>query len=321
MSTVFITGPTGCIGAATIAALIDDGVDRVVGFSRKEDWSRIDDRCRSRVTLLEGDITNAAQVREAIVDTRPDRIIHLAAFQTPDCQANPFGGFDINVTGSINVFRAAAELGDSLKRFVFASSAAVYGSRSIYPTDTVESSAPFRPPNLYGYWKVAGEGMAQAFHLETGVSTVTLRLATTYGPGRDRGLTSAPTTALKSAVLGVPFQMPYRGREHYHYVRDVGAGFAQAATDDFSGCSALNLRGQTIEVEQFVALVSELAGTKIGIAEDASLMPFVCDLDDRDTLQTFPRMPLTSLPDGITESIDRFRQMAEAGSLTAADLG
>lgn len=321
MTTVFLSGPTGCIGAATIARLFDDGVDRVVGFSRNQDWSRIDARCRSRVTLVTGDITDAQQVREAVLECRPDRIIHLAAYQTPDCQANPFGGFDVNVTGSMNVFRAAAELGDSLQRFVFASSAAVYGSRSIYPAETVDAAAPFQPPNLYGYWKVAGEGMAQAFHLETGVSTVSLRLATTYGPGRDRGLTSAPTTALKSAVLDVPFRMPYQGREHYHFVGDVGAGFAQAAIDDFAGCDAFNLRGQTVEVRDFVALVSQLAGgADVGIAADASVMPFVCDLDDVKTVQAFPRMPLTSLQDGVAESISRFREMADAGTLTESDV-
>lgn len=313
MSTVFITGPTGCIGAATISSLLADGVDRVVGFSRTEDWSRIDEQCRPRVRLITGDITDAGQVREAVLESRPDRIIHLAAYQTPDCQADPFGGFDVNVTGSINVFRAAAELGDSLQRFVFASSAAVYGSRSIYPADTVEASAPYQPPNLYGYWKVAGEGMAQAFHLETGVSTVSLRLATTYGPGRDRGLTSAPTTAIKSVVSGVPFRMPYQGREHYHYVSDVGAGFGQAAIDGFDGCEAFNLRGQTVEVREFLSLLTELAlpdrPADVDIAADASVMPFVCDLDDHLTVQAFPRMPLTSLRSGISQSIERFQQM------------
>ena len=323
MSTVFITGPTGCIGAATIASLVADGVDRIVGFSRNEDWSRIDEACRPHVRLVTGDITDAGQVREAILDSQPDRIIHLAAYQTPDCQANPFGGFDVNVTGSMNVFRAAAELGSSLQRFVFASSAAVYGARSIYPADRVEASAPFQPPNLYGYWKVAGEGMAQAFHLETGVSTVSLRLATTYGPGRDRGLTSAPTTAIKSVVRGVPHLMPYEGREHYHYVSDVGAGFGQAAIDEFEGCEAFNLRGQTVEVREFLSLLTELAPADrpadVGIANDASVMPFVCDLDDRATLQAFPRMPLTSLKTGISQSIERFQQIGLSNSPAARD--
>ena len=74
------------------------------------------------------------------------------------------------------------------ERFVFASSTAVNGPRELYSEDGVRPEDPLQPFNLYGYWKIAGEGMAQAYHQESGVSTVSLRLATTYGPGRDHGL-------------------------------------------------------------------------------------------------------------------------------------
>ena len=314
---VFITGSTGCIGIATLTYLLDHGVDRVVGYNRSINWERIDARYRERVKLLKGDITDGARLRAAILETRPAQIIHLAAFQTPDCQAHPFEGMQVNVEGTMNLFRAAAELKEKLQRVVFASSAAVYGPRTLYPAPTVDTEAPLRPSNLYGYWKVAGEGVAQAFHRETGIPTVSLRLATTYGPGRDKGLTSAPTTAIKSVVRGVPFHMPYQGRENYHYVADVGAGFAQAATEPFEGCRAFNLRGRTITVNDFLEFLQQIAvceGIEIkadlGIAPDATTMPFACDLDDRATLDVFPRMPLTDIPEGIRKSLEHFMQMA-----------
>ncbi|MDP6447804.1 MAG: NAD(P)-dependent oxidoreductase, partial [Pirellulaceae bacterium] len=285
METVFVSGPTGCIGSATVSYLLDHGVDRVVGFCRRRDMSRIDERYHDRIELIEGDITSRDDVVAAVGRASPSSVIHLAAFQTPDCQSNPLLGLDVNVAGTINIFRAAQAAGGQLQRVVFASSAAVYGPRSLYSGATVDSADPYLPPNLYGYWKVAGEGMGQAFHRETGVSTVSLRLATTYGPGRDRGLTSAPTTALKAAALGAPFQMPYQGREHYHFVEDVGAGFAQAAIEPFAGYGAFNLRGRTVQVADFVALIREhLPEANIGIADDADTMPFVCDLGDTETV-------------------------------------
>jgi len=163
--------------------------------------------------------------------------------------------------------------------------------------------------------------MAQAFHSESGVATISLRLATTYGPGRDQGLTSAPTTAIKAAVLGVPFRLPYQGREHFHYVDDVGAGFSLAAIDPFEGCRVFNLRGQTVATELFVEKIlgaCDAVGINdpdVGIAPEATSMPFVCDLDDTETVAAFPRMPITSLEDGLADSVRRFQAMADKGTL------
>ena len=321
MSTVFVSGPTGCIGAATVVHLLENGVDDVVGFSRREDFSRIPRKYHDRIRFTAGDITNPEQVASAIAAAAPVAIIHLAAYQSPDCQARPMEGLNVNVAGTVNMFRAARQLGDSLERFVYASSAAVYGPRSLYPGDSVTPDSAFLPPNLYGYWKVAGEGVAQAFHAETGVSTVSLRLATTYGPGRDLGLTSAPTTAIKAAVLEQTYRLPYHGREHFHFVEDVGAGFSLSAIEPFSGYDSLNLRGQTVETELFletlkkVCLEAGISGFDIAVEDEATTMPFVCDLDARNTVELFPRMPLTSLEEGLARSVSRFQAMASEGEL------
>ena len=326
MTVTFVSGPTGCIGAATVAHLLENGVPRVVGFSRRHDLSRIDPSYHDRIELIQGDICDAQQVQAAVLSAEPSRIIHLAAFQTPDCQARPLEGLDVNVCGTVNMMHAAAALGDKLERFVFASSAAVYGPRSLYDGASVGTSVPYLPPNLYGYWKVAGEGMAQAFQIQTGIPTVSLRLATTYGPGRDQGLTSAPTTAIKSAVLQQSYRMPYQGREHFHYVGDVGAGFALSALDPFEGYGVFNLRGQTVATDAFLeSLRTACAGQGVAdvdveVAEEATSMPFVCDLDDSQTLAAFPRMPLTSLTEGLEQSVKRFQTMVSEGTLTSEDI-
>ena len=62
MATAFVTGPTGCIGAATVQYLLDHGIDRVVGLSRKKDLSRIHPAYRDRLEFIEGDITSLQQV-------------------------------------------------------------------------------------------------------------------------------------------------------------------------------------------------------------------------------------------------------------------
>ena len=95
MSTVFVSGPTGCIGAATVGHLLDNGVDEIVGFSRREDFSRIPKQYHDRIRFIPGDITDVESVHEAVRQAEPSAIIHLAAYQTPDCQARPMEGLSL----------------------------------------------------------------------------------------------------------------------------------------------------------------------------------------------------------------------------------
>ena len=108
--------------------------------------------------------------------------------------------------------------------------------------------------------------------------------------------------------------MPYQGREHYHFVTDVGAGFAESALKPFDGYAVFNLRGQTVEGAEFLRLTQEVAvemglpEPNLTVAADAQTMPFVCDLDDSAAVTAFPDMPLTPLRDGIRMSLERFRE-------------
>ena len=316
MRRVFITGANGCIGSATSRALLRMGVDKLVCFGRSGAAPEVAAEDAGRVRVVCGDIAEAKQVSDAIAQADPTHIIHLAAYQTPDCQAHPLKGMAVNVDGTTHVVRAAAGL-NNLQRLVVASSSAVYGKRATYPGDTVTTDDPIQPVNLYGYWKAANEGAAQAFERETGVPTVAVRLSTTYGPGRDRGYTAAPTTAMKHAVAGKPFRIPYTGREHYHFVEDVGAGFAHACLDLFEGYGVINLRGTTVPVPAFCNLIVQTAielglQPDLAVAEDAEPIPFVCDLDDTATLGLFPTMPLTPLVDGVRASLEHFMKAGEA---------
>jgi nucleoside-diphosphate-sugar epimerase len=233
-----------------------------------------------------------------------------------------------NVGGTLALLAAAEQLGSHLQRFVFASSAAVYGPRSLYPEALVAETAAPAPPNLYGIWKLAGEHLARLFHGRSGVPTVCLRLNTTYGKGRDRGKTSAVTTAMKCAVRGSiarvahPFRMPYQGRENYHFVEDVGAHFAAATLRPFRGFGAFNIKGTTIEVQEFLAIVQRVAveldvgkHLDLDIAADATPNLFVSDLDDAAISRAFPTVPCTPIEDGIRRTLVEFKRLAASGLL------
>lgn len=326
---VLVTGGTGCIGAVTARELLARGAGRVVVASRGGTpgllglW--LQPPFEARVVLAAADLGDPATIHRVVAEHRPTHVVHLGGLQSPDCDADPARGLAVNVGGTQELLAACERLATPLRRFVFASSAAVYGPRALYPGPVVREDDALQPPNRYGTWKLAGEHLCRLFAQRTGVATVCLRLNTTYGKGRDRGRTAAPTTAMKAIAQGaargqvVPFAMPYQGRENYHFVEDVGAHFAAAALAPFTGFGAFNIRGQTVPVAEFLALVGAVAGElgmarfcELSIAPDATPNLFVSDLDDAAIQRHLPGLPCTPLREGVRRSLLEFVRLAEA---------
>ena len=330
MSKIFITGGTGCIGSVTIYKLLQSPeVEKIVVATRSTNTAPLKlwlgDQLDTRLEFISLDVSNYKAVEASLLEVNPTHIIHLGAYQSPDCSNDHIGGMEINTGGTMVLFDAAEKL-SSLKRFVFASSAAVYGMRSMYSESSIKENVPLAPPNHYGIWKLAGEHLARLFHDNTAVPTICLRLNTTYGKGRDKGKTSAPTNALKAIAAGavsgttIPFKMPYQGRENYHFVEDVGAHFASCTLQSFNGFGVFNIKGETIPISDFLKIVEEQA-LELGMGEFATLSIvnnappnlFVCDLDHSKIDQEFNDLPLTPITKGVRNSLLAFKQMAENG--------
>ena len=316
---VLVTGGTGCIGSVVVRDLLAAGAARVVVVSRHgtpgllPSW--LPAPLNARVILTAADLAEPDAIRRIVAEHGPSHVVHLGGLQSPDCDADPARGLLVNVAGTQVLLEATERLELPLRRFVFASSAAVYGPRSMYPGPLVREDDMLQPPNRYGVWKLAGEHLCRLFAQRSGVPTVCLRLNTTYGKGRDRGRTAAPTTAMKHVAAGVPFSMPYRGRENYHFVEDVGASFAAAATAPFEGFSVFNIRGTTVEVREFLALIEKVAAElgmaarcRLAIANDAAENLFVSDLDDRAIQARFPHVRFTPLAEGVRRSLLEFQR-------------
>lgn len=332
MHKIFITGGTGCIGSVTIFKLLQsEEVGKIVIATRSNNadplklW--LGEDLDPRLEFVTLDVSNYAEIERVLLEVNPTHIIHLGAYQSPDCSRDHIGGMEINTGGTMALFDAAEKLTD-LQRFVFASSAAVYGMRSLYSQDIIPEDVPLAPPNHYGIWKLAGEHLARLFYGNTKVPTICLRINTTYGKGRDKGKTSAPTNALKAIAMGavkgelMPFEMPYQGKENYHFVEDVGAQFAAVTLQPYKGFGAFNIQGETIPIRSFLELVKQEAialdmgdYVDFSIVENAPPNLFICDLDHKKIASTFKNLPLTDISEGIRKSILEFKKMAENGTL------
>src|SRR6266513_93472 len=200
--TFLLTGAHGFIGAWITKRLLEANV-RVVIFDRSDDPHRLllimDQEQVSRVRVVTGDISQADSLSPVIDEFGVTNLIHLAGLQVPTCRANPRLGAMVNVIGTINVFEAARRASGRINKVVYASSAAVFGTTD-EDRPMTEQDEP-QPTSHYGVFKRCNEGNARVYFLDHGVNSIGLRPLTVYGVGRDAGLTSDSTKAMKAAVI------------------------------------------------------------------------------------------------------------------------
>ena len=319
-----VTGGLGCIGAETTKWLLKNTTGKVVVCGRDVNLQRVDrvfhDVDTTNLKVIAVDITNQPLLSNTIEKEEISHVIHLAALQTPDCNQHRDRGMQINLGGTQNLIEAMKCHDAQFKRFVFASSIAVYGPRAFYPDGRVPIDAAPHPVNVYGAWKLAGENITRIFSEETGIDSLSLRPGVLFGPGRDAGLTSTPTTALKSVALDIPYEIPFQNRQDYLYAPDVGAAFAHATTELFSGYAEFTLPSHTVDTSHFVSAITE-AAEAIGIESQCNItvgkqtVPFICDLAYDTFHNAFPNVPHTPLSNAVQSSLRTFLQQLDKGWL------
>ncbi|WP_173922224.1 UDP-glucose 4-epimerase GalE [Agromyces sp. Marseille-P2726] len=172
-----VTGGAGYIGAHVVRTLQERGERVVVVDAREPDPGRNRDAVVRRLDLLAPG--SAEQLRTLIIDEGVEAVIHFAARKRVDeSLARPVWYYEQNVGGLAAVL--AALEGTAVERFVFSSSAAVYGS----PEESfVTELSPTRPINPYGRTKLIGEWMLDDAVRAQSFSAVSLRYFNVAGAG------------------------------------------------------------------------------------------------------------------------------------------
>lgn len=319
-----MTGGYGCIGSWVAAQLVESGREVWV-FDLKEDTHRLelllDAAQRERVHFVQGDVSEPDRVREAVERVGATHLLHLAGLQTPTCRADPVLGAKVNVIGTIAVFEAARVLKGQVDRVVYASSAAVHGPAGPEDHGPLGDEVRLSPLTHYGAFKVCNELNARVYWLDNGVSSVGLRPWTVYGVGRDFGMTSEPTKAIKAVAAGRPYRISYGGVQDLQYVGDVAGSFLRALEAPFNGAETYNVRGAVEPIESFVSLLREVAPESAAlVSHGVRQLPIAFDLDDARLDARFKPIPRTPLRDGIAETYRRFVALREEGRLDLSDL-
>jgi UDP-N-acetylglucosamine/UDP-N-acetylgalactosamine 4-epimerase len=182
-----VTGVAGFIGSNLLEALLrlDQRVAGLDNFSTgkrknlEEVRALVTPAQWARFQFLEGDIGDLAACQRACAGV--DFVLHQAALgSVPFSMKDPLASHRSNVTGFLNMLLAARDA--HVKRFVYASSSAIYGDDPGLPKVEEKIGRPLSP---YAATKAVNEVYASAFALAYGFPSIGLRYFNVFGPRQD----------------------------------------------------------------------------------------------------------------------------------------
>jgi UDP-glucose 4-epimerase len=267
--TWLVTGGAGYIGAHVVRAMTEAG-ESVVVLDDLTTGSR--DRVAAGVPLVAGSVLDGPLVVKLLREHAVTGVVHIAAKkQVGESVARPLYYYWENVTGLQTLLEAAVEGG--VERFVFSSSAAVYGMPDV---DLVTEDTPCVPLSPYGETKLVGERLVKAVAQAHPLRYVSLRYFNVAGAaspalGDPAVLNLVPmvferlTAGERPLIFGDDYDTPDGTcvRDYIH-VADIASAHLSAARHLAGGAKGglvANIgRGDGVSVREMIDLVLEVTG-------------------------------------------------------------
>ena len=263
MKTYLVTGGAGFIGSHIVEELVRRGervrvLDNFLTGKRENIAPFLD-----RIELIEGDIRNIETCSRAVKGV--DYVLHQAALTSvPLSMKDPVATHDINISGTLHLLWTSTQAG--IKRFLFASSAAVYGDKETFPLREGDEGRPISP---YALSKSMGEKYCHFFHRAYGLETISLRYFNVFGPRQDPHSPYASVIPLfiEKALAGERLQIYGDGGQSrdFIFVEDVVEAVLRAAEAPAEAAGEVyNIAcGERTTVNALAAEVNRLAGTSV----------------------------------------------------------
>ncbi|MCE7997903.1 MAG: UDP-glucose 4-epimerase GalE [Rhodobiaceae bacterium] len=278
---VLVTGGAGYIGSHMVLALADAGEPVTVLDNLSTGQEAAVD---SRADFVEGDIGDAELVRDLFRSRKITDVVHFAgSIVVPESVADPLKYYSNNTAKTRSLIECCVS--EKVQRFVFSSTAAVYGSPDQVP---VTEDVPLSPMSPYGRSKLMSEWMLQDVASAHELNYVVLRYFNVAGAdpsGRSGQSTKDATHLIKVAVqtaLGTRDHMKIFGDDYptldgtgvrdYIHVADLISAHELAVKYLRSGGESLIANcgyGHGSSVKQVVEAVERVAGKKIDARLDA----------------------------------------------------
>jgi len=257
-----VTGGAGFIGSNIVEELLNRGESvRVLdNFStgKRENLKEFE----KDIELIEGDIRRYQIVNEAVNGI--DIVLHQAALSSvPGSINDPITSNEVNVGGTLNMLDASKDAG--VKKFIFASSSAVYGDDPELPKHEGMTPNPLSP---YAVSKLAGENYCRVFSKLYGLETVCLRYFNVFGPKQDPD-SEYSAVIPKFIKLITNNQQPFiygdgkQSRDFIYVDNVVEANLLAASTECKAGIVMNCACNDQIELNYLIEQINELLGKNI----------------------------------------------------------
>lgn len=261
MTSSLVTGGAGFLGSHLCRTLLDRGDDVVVlddlsgGFRENVD---------PRAEFIEGSILEVERIEALFAERQFDYVYHLAAYAAEGLShfIRRFN-YTNNLIGSVNLINASVK--HEVKRFVFTSSIAVYGSGS----PPLRETDRLHPEDPYGVAKLAVEqDLAAAYEL-FGLEYAILRPHNVYGEFQNLGdrYRNVVGIFMNQIMSGKPLTIFGDGEQTraFSYVGDILHALASAATNDAARNETFNVGGEEVlSVNALAEAVLKVTGAKVG---------------------------------------------------------
>ncbi len=307
-----VTGAAGFIGSNLADRLIEQGYS-VIGIDnlRTGTMSNLEQATRHpNFEFIRADICDTDLL--GFASDNIDVVFHLAAISSvAQSVEDPLSVNETNVNGTVNVLRHAVDHG--VRRFVFISSAAVYGQPSSLP---VTEDAPIRAMSPYGASKIAGEQYVRAFKTTYGMETVILRYFNVYGPRQALSEYSGVVSIfINRALHDEPLTIYGDGLQTRTliFVDDVTEYTMRAAEVSEADGAVLNICGpdalRVIDIaETILRLIPESRSEiRYAPARPGDIRESVGSLDL--ACKVLGYSPVTAFEDGISRTIQWYREL------------
>jgi len=270
---IFLTGGAGYIGSVCSELLLNEGHEVAIFDNLSEGHRPAVD---SRANFIRGDLADRLQIEAALSSTRPDAVMHFAAYAlVPESMRDPSKYFRNNIANGLNLLDAVVARG--VQRIIFSSTCAIFGPPERVPID--ETAHP-RPVSPYGESKLAFEKILRWYDEIHALKFVSLRYFNAAGATENLGEDHRPETHLIPNVLkvalgkspnveiyGTDYETPDGTciRDYIHIV-DLARAHILALGATASGFYNLGTGGGS-SVREVIAACRKITGRKIETIE------------------------------------------------------
>ncbi|MDX8343253.1 NAD-dependent epimerase/dehydratase family protein [Rossellomorea sp. YZS02] len=310
---VLVTGGAGFIGYHVTKSLQEKGhsvimIDSLI--TGKEE------NIPDGVAFYKMDITSP-EIETVFIKEEPDVIIHLAAqISVSYSMKNPQEDGKVNIIGTINLLHLSAKY--HLKKFIFASSAAVYGTPLNLPID---ESHQLMPTSSYGLSKMTSENYIQMYYQSNSLPYTILRFSNVYGPRQtSEGEAGVISIFLNNASQDKPIQVFGNGNQtrDFIYVKDVAEACVQSL--ELGENKIINIGSETqLSINQLIHSISKISEKPLSVKFESAREGDIehSSLDYSKARAQLEWSPRYSLEQGLREALNEIQRKRRRSHETA----